>query len=473
MDGIDWQTDSADASRRAGESPQPIGSAEGSDEGVIDGTVGLSDRDAVFFDQWDKPGAEVGITHMLKDIFGARLVQLGMLGIIVAVIAGVWWQGENSPDPADRTIAGGEGSEPGTVAVSDSSSIEAATYAQPGTELGVEGFGSTESARPALDGGPPVVGTEFPGSAGDELRSIPQNEPGPLEEPPSFDSAAPIARSAPQPFEAGGLPERDLTGSTSRHPLLGSGGAAVKSPPPTGATISEPPLELTAPATASSLPSIPPPAAAGGLTGSERGWEYSKSRGVAGSETGAAFGPRTLAPSGRALPIASESAPTRPFVSGGAGSTDPTERVHTIQTGDSYWTISRQYYGTARYFQALSAFNRVRIPDPRRMRPGMKVAVPTRELLESRHATMLPKSAAVAGATRTVGFQIDANGHPVYLVGADDTLTGIARSHLGRTSRWIQIYRMNRDQLPSPDKLKPGMALRMPADAARLQGELR
>jgi nucleoid-associated protein YgaU len=414
---------------------------------------------------------------MLKDIFGAKLVQLGMLGIIVAVIAGVWWQGEDPADPADladladKTISDGEGSEPGTVAVSDGSSIEAATYAQPDSGLGVAGFGSTESARPLLDGGPPVVGAELPGSAGDELRSIPQNEPGPLEGPPSFDSAVPIARTAPPAVETGGLPERGVRGSTTGHPLLGSGAAAVNTVPLTGATVSEPTLELPAPVTVSSPPSIPPPAAAGGLTGSERGWEYSKSRGVAGGETEATFGPRTLAPSRKALPIASESAPSRPFVSGAAGSTDLPERVHTIQSGDSYWTISRQYYGTARYFQALSAFNRVTIPDPRRMRPGMKVAVPTRELLESRYATTLPKSAAAAGATRTAGFQIDANGHPVYAVGADDTLTGIARTHLGRTSRWIQIYRMNRDQLPGPHKLKPGTVLRMPADAARLPGE--
>ena len=103
----------------------------------------------------------------------------------------------------------------------------------------------------------------------------------------------------------------------------------------------------------------------------------------------------------------------------------------------------------------------------------MRVAVPSRELLETRYAALLPKPAAAAGATRTVGIQIDANGHPVYAVGADDTLTGIARTHLGRTSRWIQIYRLNRDQLPSPHKLKPGTVLRMPSDAARLQGNLR
>ncbi|MDC0176330.1 LysM peptidoglycan-binding domain-containing protein, partial [Planctomycetaceae bacterium] len=74
---------------------------------------------------------------------------------------------------------------------------------------------------------------------------------------------------------------------------------------------------------------------------------------------------------------------------------------------------------------------------------------------------------------RTIGFQVDANGHPIYGVGADDTLTGIARAHLGRTSRWVQIFRMNRDQLPSPHKLKLGMVLRMPADAIRSQDDLR
>ena len=415
---------------------------------------------------------------MLKDIFGARVVQLGILGIVVAVIACVWWQREDLAEPADTTISGGEGSEPGTLAVSDGNSIEAGTYAGPDSESGVEGFGSRASARPSLDGGLPEMGTAVVGGAGNELRSIPQSEPPPLAEPPSFDDAAPIVRTPPGPIEAGGLPDPGVpdpgvTGLTSRHPLLGAGGAGVNSPPPTAATGSEPPLELPASTAVSSSPSIPASGTTIGLQGSERGWEYSKSRGVAGGDSAAAFGPRTLEPSGRAQPIASKSAALRPFGSGAAALTDPLQREHSIQSGDSYWTISRQYYGTARYFQALSAFNRTRIPDPRRMRPGMKVAVPSRELLESRYAALLPKSAAAAGATRTVGFQIDANGHPVYTVGADDTLTGIARTHLGRRSRWIQIYRMNRDQLPSPHKLKTGTVLRLPADAARLQAALK
>jgi len=440
---------------------------------VIDATAGLSDHDACFVDQWDKSEGEVGITHMLKDIFGARVVQLGMLVIVIAVIAGVWWQGENPPDPVDKTIQSGEGSEPGTVAVSDEKSIEAAAYAEPDSELGADGFGSTVSARPSLDGGRPEMGSAAVGSNGNELRSIPQSEPESLAEPPSFDATAAIVRTPPRPVETGGLPDLGGAGSTRRHPLLGVGAADVSFPPPAGATGSEPPPEWPAPATVSSSPSIPATGATGGLEGSERGWEYSRSGRLAGGNSGVAFGPRTLEPSSRAQPIASESPAARPFLPAESGPTDPLQRMHSIQSGDSYWTISRQYYGTARYFQALSAFNRTRIPDPQRMRPGMRVAVPSRELLETRYAALLPKPAAAAGATRTVGIQIDANGHPVYAVGADDTLTGIARTHLGRTSRWIQIYRLNRDQLPSPHKLKPGTVLRMPSDAARLQGNLR
>jgi nucleoid-associated protein YgaU len=162
--------------------------------------------------------------------------------------------------------------------------------------------------------------------------------------------------------------------------------------------------------------------------------------------------------------------------SGAARPIDPggrSDREHAVQAGDSYWTISRKYYGTARYFQALSAFNRKRIPDPRRMRPGLKVSIPSLDVLQSRFGSLLPRRAAADGAVRTVGFQIDASGQPVYLVGQSDTLTGIATAHLGRTSRWIQIYRLNRDHLPSPHKLKPGTVLRLPADAIRRQDGLR
>ena len=57
----------------------------------------------------------------------------------------------------------------------------------------------------------------------------------------------------------------------------------------------------------------------------------------------------------------------------------------------------------------------------------------------------------------------------MYSVGKRDTLTGIAQKHLGRASRWREIYRQNRDRLANPNSLKIGTILRLPYDASRVQ----
>ena len=57
----------------------------------------------------------------------------------------------------------------------------------------------------------------------------------------------------------------------------------------------------------------------------------------------------------------------------------------------------------------------------------------------------------------------------MYRVGNQDTLTGIAKSHLGRTSRWVQILEMNRNVLRDRNELKIGTVIRLPGDACRVQ----
>ena len=144
--------------------------------------------------------------------------------------------------------------------------------------------------------------------------------------------------------------------------------------------------------------------------------------------------------------------------------------VHVVRPGESYWTISRTFFGSARYFQALASYNRQRIPDPRKMKPGMKVVVPSKTLLETRFGELIPQFRLSAEQTNVpAGFFIDADGQPMFRVGSDDTLTNISQRLLGRSTRWIQIYQLNRGALPNPDKLKPGAILRLPADAARVE----
>ena len=50
-----------------------------------------------------------------------------------------------------------------------------------------------------------------------------------------------------------------------------------------------------------------------------------------------------------------------------------------------------------------------------------------------------------------------------YTVKAGDTLSSIAKAHLGSANAYPKIFEANRDQLTDPDKIMPGQVLKIPA----------
>jgi nucleoid-associated protein YgaU len=168
--------------------------------------------------------------------------------------------------------------------------------------------------------------------------------------------------------------------------------------------------------------------------------------------------------------------PSSPVGPGADSALNEPGDYYVVKPQDSFWTISRQKYGTARYFRALAELNKAHVPDPARMRPGVKVSTPPAEILETRFAQFLPKGTAVevasgerpAGKSGSAGFFTSADGKPMYRTGESDTLSNIAARHLGRASRWIQIYEMNRDRLATPNQLKIGTELALPADSSNV-----
>jgi nucleoid-associated protein YgaU len=49
-----------------------------------------------------------------------------------------------------------------------------------------------------------------------------------------------------------------------------------------------------------------------------------------------------------------------------------------------------------------------------------------------------------------------------YTVKSGDTLSGIAKQHLGNASAYMKIFELNKDQLTDPNQIKPGQVLRLP-----------
>jgi nucleoid-associated protein YgaU len=61
-----------------------------------------------------------------------------------------------------------------------------------------------------------------------------------------------------------------------------------------------------------------------------------------------------------------------------------------------------------------------------------------------------PQAVGTSGSSRT------------YTVKSGDTLSKIAKEHLGDANRYMKIFEANRDQLSDPDKIKPGQVLKLP-----------
>lgn len=51
-----------------------------------------------------------------------------------------------------------------------------------------------------------------------------------------------------------------------------------------------------------------------------------------------------------------------------------------------------------------------------------------------------------------------------YTVQSGDTLSKIAKEHLGDGNAYMKIFNANKDQLTDPDKIKPGQVLKIPAN---------
>ena len=404
------------------------------------------------------------------------------------------------------------------------------------------------SDPPALPDAPPTVAPSDPPALPDAPPTVAPSDPPALPDaPPTVDPAAsvlPIAATAPLPAmpppvavpPSEPAPATEPTIMPMTEPVTPSPQPAPQPrpqpqpqprPQPEPADLPPAPVELPPtspfrpttprPAESPSLEQIPASAAAVAEGDSEpaassrgEGWvvipSAGKRPGAGASDDpgiGSGVGDDNLLGT---RPKVADGPPIRDDLGAGAGQVGPV--LHTVQPGENFWTISKQYYNSPRYYQALHQANAGQVPDIRKLYVGTVIRVPPPETLDrslvtppligaavdgpaiSRASTAetdgndsidpgtTPETAPMPGRSTRPGLRnarsalsarsepAEAPRRPTYRVKPNDTLRSIARDTLRDSHRATEIYNLNRDSLADPRALPaPGTTLTLPTDA--------
>jgi LysM domain len=113
-------------------------------------------------------------------------------------------------------------------------------------------------------------------------------------------------------------------------------------------------------------------------------------------------------------------------------------KQHEVQAGDDLWSLAEKYYGDGREWRRIAAANpTVLTGGPDRLQVGWRLRIPDLD------------QDPPAGDRRIT-------------VRRGDTLSSIAERELGSSTRWTDIFRVNRAQLSDPNELAVGMRLVLP-----------
>ncbi|MCI1747219.1 MAG: LysM peptidoglycan-binding domain-containing protein [Acidipropionibacterium sp.] len=150
----------------------------------------------------------------------------------------------------------------------------------------------------------------------------------------------------------------------------------------------------------------------------------------------------------------------------GAGSAQ-----HLVGPTDSLWSVAESWYGEGTAWRRIVAAN----PglDPSNLPVGQVIVLPG---VQPRGETP-PAAPGALPATGDSGEEGE-NGEDrakteeaggvrkTVVVRAGDTLSGLARSHLGDAERWPEIWEFNRDLIDDPDSIDIGWRLTLPVASA-------
>ena len=135
----------------------------------------------------------------------------------------------------------------------------------------------------------------------------------------------------------------------------------------------------------------------------------------------------------------------------------PQPIIHYVDAGESLWQIAQRYYDNGDYWRSIAQANPKAVQPNGSVREGVRLVIPNKAGL----ANHLPESpsayernvspAPTGGPARTIE------------VGAGDSLSSLAKKHLGASDQWPRLFEANRNKLKTADQIRVGMKLKLPA----------
>ena len=129
---------------------------------------------------------------------------------------------------------------------------------------------------------------------------------------------------------------------------------------------------------------------------------------------------------------------------------------HVVKQGETLRSICSTFYGDSGLATAVANWNGLQNPND--IEVNSTIALPKRESLVSMGMTFQePIDTGVSSPTgnKTMEFE-------TYEVKSGDTLSEIAQKVMGTTKKTQVLIMFNKDVMPNPDRIRPGMILKYP-----------
>ena len=184
------------------------------------------------------------------------------------------------------------------------------------------------------------------------------------------------------------------------------------------------------------------------------------------------------------LPVGATPVPAGPSGNSGLPISTGVLKRYEVKKDDYIFTIAKKFYGDGNLWTSLRDYNKGRVTESGGMREGITLEIPPRDVLEGKARLGDPRLSPIPPAPGTApqsftpkadpttnkpDAKLDpkadpkAAGYTTYTVQDGDTLYSIARKKLGSTKRVQDLIDANKSTLSTPDELKVGMSIRIPA----------